>query len=150
MKARPGLAANRCSPDKIRTHSSPLFDIVTHSYLTSMIASRFFRRWVGADAARTGMVTDLAGLSLSPAIFAQVLQNETARGLTLPAAMRRLRNLVVTTLIERDLSGRADLAEVVATMTALGVDRGRHQVGAVGQSADLETTGGIRYRAVPC
>jgi [glutamine synthetase] adenylyltransferase / [glutamine synthetase]-adenylyl-L-tyrosine phosphorylase len=32
--------------------------------------------------------------------------------------MRRLRNLVICTLIERDLRGTADLAEVVGTMTA--------------------------------
>jgi glutamate-ammonia-ligase adenylyltransferase len=32
--------------------------------------------------------------------------------------MRRLRNLIICTLIERDLDGRADLAEVVGTMTA--------------------------------
>ncbi|MFS2116256.1 bifunctional [glutamate--ammonia ligase]-adenylyl-L-tyrosine phosphorylase/[glutamate--ammonia-ligase] adenylyltransferase, partial [Herbaspirillum frisingense] len=33
------------------------------------------------------------------------------------AAMRRLRNLIICALITRDLDGRADLAEVVATMT---------------------------------
>ncbi len=32
--------------------------------------------------------------------------------------MRRLRNLVLAVLIERDLDGRADLSEVVATMSA--------------------------------
>src|SRR4051812_18632146 len=85
-----------------------------------MVASRFYNRWVNADAVRAGMVDDFAKLSLSPAIFAQVLQKETAGGASLPAAMRRLRNLVVATLIERDLLGRADLAEVVATMTAFG------------------------------
>jgi glutamate-ammonia-ligase adenylyltransferase len=63
-------------------------------------------------------VAELAGLSLSPAIFAQVLQKETGAGVSLPAAMRRLRNLVVATLIARDLGGRADLAEVVDTMSA--------------------------------
>src|SRR5450830_1552532 len=39
--------------------------------------------------------------------------------LPLPRALRRLRNLIVAGLILRDLDGRADLAEVVATMTAL-------------------------------
>ncbi|RBA23776.1 Glutamine synthetase adenylyltransferase [Herminiimonas fonticola] len=34
--------------------------------------------------------------------------------------MRRLRNLIISTLIQRDLSGLADLAEVVDTMTAFG------------------------------
>lgn len=64
------------------------------------------------------MVAELAGLSLRPAIFAQFLQNETAAGIPLPRAMRRLRNLVVATLIARDLGGSADLAEVVDTMSA--------------------------------
>jgi glutamate-ammonia-ligase adenylyltransferase len=83
-----------------------------------MIASRFYNRWVNAEPARAAMVMELAELSLSPSIFAQILQKETASGIPLARAMHRLRNLVVTTLIERDLSGRADLSEVVATMTA--------------------------------
>ncbi len=36
----------------------------------------------------------------------------------LQRAMRRVRNLVVATLIERDLSGRADLAEVLETISS--------------------------------
>jgi glutamate-ammonia-ligase adenylyltransferase len=64
------------------------------------------------------MVTDLARLSLGLADFSRILQKETAAGLPLPRAMRRLRNLVIATLIERDLSGRADLDEVVTTMSA--------------------------------
>ncbi|UUZ55793.1 hypothetical protein LP419_09930 [Massilia sp. H-1] len=46
------------------------------------------------------------------------LAREGATGLPLPRAMRRLRNLLVCGLIRRDLDGQADLAEVVATMTA--------------------------------
>jgi len=83
-----------------------------------MLASRFFSRWVNAEPARAGMVQDLAGLSLSPAVFGDILQKETAAGFPLVRAMRRLRNLVVCTLIERDLSGRADLDEVVTTISA--------------------------------
>jgi glutamate-ammonia-ligase adenylyltransferase len=75
-------------------------------------------RWISADAARADLVADLAGLSLNRTIFAQLLQNETGAGIPLPRAMRRLRNLVVATLITRDLDGRADLAEVVGTMSA--------------------------------
>jgi glutamate-ammonia-ligase adenylyltransferase len=88
------------------------------SPLTSITASRFYVRWLRADAARARLVADLAGLSLTRDIFAQVLQNETDNGMPLPRAMRRLRNLVVATLIMRDLRGQADLAEVVATMSA--------------------------------
>jgi len=86
--------------------------------LTTANASRFFTRWINADPARAAMVAELAELSLTPAVFAQVLQNETAAGMPLPRAMRRVRNLVIATLITRDLSGAADLAEVVATMSA--------------------------------
>lgn len=74
-------------------------------------------RWINADAARADLVAKLAGLSLNPAIFAQLLQNETGAGVPLPGAMRRLRNLVVATLITRDLGRRADLAEVVETIS---------------------------------
>jgi glutamate-ammonia-ligase adenylyltransferase len=94
--------------------------------LTSPLASRFYQHWLNADPARAGKVTDLAsklgenpsGLSLSPAVFDQILQNETSVGLPLPRAMRRLRNLIIATLITRDLDGRADLAEVLSTMSA--------------------------------
>nr|WP_323744981.1 bifunctional [glutamate--ammonia ligase]-adenylyl-L-tyrosine phosphorylase/[glutamate--ammonia-ligase] adenylyltransferase [Noviherbaspirillum malthae] len=91
---------------------------MTPSLLTSDVASRFYSRWLNADPVRAGMVTELAGLSMSPELFARLLQKETAAGMPLPRAMRRVRNLVVATLIERDLSGRADLAEVLATISA--------------------------------
>ena len=52
-----------------------------------------------------------------PSRFERRLQADLDAGLALNAAMRRLRNLTVCTLIERDLAGRADLAEVVVTMT---------------------------------
>ncbi len=92
---------------------------MTNSSLTNVIASRFYSRWIDADAARADMVAALAGLSLGPDVFTKILQKETAAGMPLPRAMRRLRNLTMATLIHRDLSGKADLAEVVDTMTAL-------------------------------
>ena len=85
--------------------------------LTSPLASRFYQRWLAADPERAGSVAELAGLSLTPTIFAEVLQKFAAAGLPLPRAMRRLRNLLICTLIERDLSGRAELADVVDGMT---------------------------------
>ncbi|MEN3297685.1 MAG: [glutamine synthetase] adenylyltransferase / [glutamine synthetase]-adenylyl-L-tyrosine, partial [Burkholderiales bacterium] len=88
------------------------------SHLTSTGASRFYSRWLNGDPNRANMVRELAELSISPAIFARLLQKETAAGMPLPRAMRRVRNLVVATLIERDLGGRADLAEVVGTISA--------------------------------
>ncbi|MDO9216715.1 MAG: bifunctional [glutamate--ammonia ligase]-adenylyl-L-tyrosine phosphorylase/[glutamate--ammonia-ligase] adenylyltransferase, partial [Lacisediminimonas sp.] len=55
--------------------------------------------------------------SLSTADFTRLLQNETAAGMALPRAMRRVRNLVMAVLIERDLTGAADLHEVVTTIS---------------------------------
>ena len=91
---------------------------MTQSTLTSLLASRFYRRWLAADTLRADSVQMLARLSLTTANFAEILQKDIDQGLPLPRAMRRLRNLLVCTLIERDLRGDADLAEVVASMTA--------------------------------
>ncbi|HCE10645.1 MAG TPA: bifunctional [glutamate--ammonia ligase]-adenylyl-L-tyrosine phosphorylase/[glutamate--ammonia-ligase] adenylyltransferase [Oxalobacteraceae bacterium] len=97
-------------------HTTPF--LATNSLPTNLHASRFYGRWTGAAPDRADRVAKLAGLSLSPAVFSEILQKETETGSSLPGAMRRLRNLVVATLIARDLSGRADLAEVVDTMSA--------------------------------
>ncbi|MBO9537625.1 bifunctional [glutamate--ammonia ligase]-adenylyl-L-tyrosine phosphorylase/[glutamate--ammonia-ligase] adenylyltransferase [Herbaspirillum sp.] len=80
--------------------------------------SRYFTRWTQADPARPALVAAAAARAMDHGFFVRSLQADLDAGLALNAAMRRLRNLVVCTLIERDLSGRADLAEVVATMTA--------------------------------
>jgi len=89
-----------------------------------MTASRFLARWANADAARPAQLAEFSQLSLNRAVFERVLQNDmnaTGAAETGAAAlngpMRRLRNLIVCTLIERDLSGKADLAEVVRTMS---------------------------------
>jgi len=91
--------------------------------------SRFFSRWVqggsGASGYRAEQIRELAGLSLTPATFANFLQKEIifplhnglSQALSLPHALRRLRNLVVCTLIEKDLTGSADLDEVVTVMS---------------------------------
>src|SRR3569832_1810101 len=83
-----------------------------------MIASRFCQRWINAEADRAGKVAELARLSLSQPAFTLVLQTDTDAGMPLPRAMRRQRNLALAVLITRDLDGRADLAEVLDTMTA--------------------------------
>jgi glutamate-ammonia-ligase adenylyltransferase len=80
-------------------------------------ASRFYQRWLGADPSRAGRVAELAQLSLACADFGAVLEHELAAGIPLPRAMRRLRNLLVAAIARRDLEGRADLDEVVSTMT---------------------------------
>jgi glutamate-ammonia-ligase adenylyltransferase len=54
---------------------------------------------------------------LSQDIFAQILQKKTFPSVPLNKAMRQLRNLVVSSLIARDLHGQADLAEVMITIS---------------------------------
>ncbi|GGI53493.1 bifunctional [glutamate--ammonia ligase]-adenylyl-L-tyrosine phosphorylase/[glutamate--ammonia-ligase] adenylyltransferase [Oxalicibacterium solurbis] len=98
-------------------------------------ASRFYTRWINADASRAQKVAETGRLSLNAEVFARILQEETAAGTALPAAMRRLRNLVICTLIRRDLSGHADLAEVLDTMTAFGDFAVQQQLAAV--TADM-------------
>jgi len=85
-------------------------------------ASRFLQRWLGADPARAGRLAAMAELSLSSLDFGAALEAEAAappNGSRLPMdrAMRRLRNLLICAIIERDLSGRADLDEVVTAMS---------------------------------
>ena len=81
-------------------------------------ASRFYERWINGHPARAQQVEQTARLSLNSAGFAALLQSELDAGASLPAAMRRLRNLMIATLIRRDLGGQADLDEVLDTMTA--------------------------------
>jgi len=88
--------------------------------MTTIAASRFYSRWINGNPARAQQVAQTARLSLNTASFAALLQSELDSGASLPAAMRRVRNLVIATLIQRDLGGQADLAEVVDTMTAFG------------------------------
>lgn len=80
-------------------------------------SSRFARRWLGAAPERAAQLAAFARLSAAERDLAQVLQSETATGLPVTRAMRRLRNLLIVTLIERDLAGQATLGEVVASMS---------------------------------
>ena len=94
---------------------------VTLSLLDSRTASRFLARWINAKCTRSAQLAEQTQLSLNRARFEQLLQFEMYSGDTAPlglgAAMRRLRNLVVCTLIDRDLRGQADLAEVLTTIS---------------------------------
>jgi glutamate-ammonia-ligase adenylyltransferase len=83
------------------------------------LSSRFYQRWLAADPARAAQVDELSSLSLDQLDLGAALARQGATGLPLPRAMRRLRNLLVAAIIRRDLDGQADLAEVVASMTAL-------------------------------
>ena len=87
--------------------------------MTSLtFASRFYQRWLAADPGRAAAIDALVGAPLCQLDLAAALARESATGLPLPRALRRLRNLLVCGLIRRDLDGQADLAEVVASMTA--------------------------------
>ncbi|NYE62506.1 glutamate-ammonia-ligase adenylyltransferase [Duganella sp. 1224] len=79
--------------------------------------SRFYQRWLSAAPERAARIDELAQLSLAEIDLAHYLRQEAAGGLPLVRAMRRLRNLLVCTLIRRDLGGQANLAEVVSAMT---------------------------------
>jgi glutamate-ammonia-ligase adenylyltransferase len=100
------------------------------------LSSRFYQRWLAADPARAGRVGELSRLPLDRLDFGAELAREAGGRdggvpLPLPRAMRRLRNLLVAAIIERDLGGQADLAEVVAAMTALADFAIRTQLGAL-------------------
>ena len=88
-------------------------------------ASRFYQRWLAAAPDRAAKADEIAQLSLAEIDLDAYLAREAAAvpdgapPLPLQRAMRRLRNLLVCGLIRRDLEGRADLAEVVETMTRL-------------------------------
>lgn len=102
--------------------------MTTNDFSTRAAASRFLVRWRDADPSRANQLAALVQLSPSPSSFTQLLQKELAQpeaatGTTasphpLPRAMRRLRNLLVCTLIWRDLNGLANLDEVIRTMSA--------------------------------
>ncbi|MGV3741733.1 MAG: bifunctional [glutamate--ammonia ligase]-adenylyl-L-tyrosine phosphorylase/[glutamate--ammonia-ligase] adenylyltransferase [Burkholderiaceae bacterium] len=86
--------------------------------LTTIDASRFCTRWINVDDSRAAKLSALAKIALNPSDFARLLQSETETGMPLPRAMRRVRNLVIASLIARDLNGQADLNEVVTSMSA--------------------------------
>ncbi len=95
----------------------PYSFFMTTSLLSSAAASRFFARWQSAEPQRPSLLASIAEFPLNRSSFVRLLHNETAAGMALPRAMRRLRNLVIATLIERDLNGAADMDEVVRTMS---------------------------------
>ena len=81
-------------------------------------ASRFYLHWLNADREkRQAQIQTLVHSPLDRADLPALLKQELDNGYPLPRAMRRLRNLLVCAIIERDLSGLADLSEVVGAMT---------------------------------
>ncbi len=82
-----------------------------------MNASRFVRRWLDGDASRGAALTELSGLSLDQLDFDQLLATQQSDGAAPAAAMRRLRNLLVAAIAERDVTGKATLDEVLAAIS---------------------------------
>lgn len=81
-------------------------------------ASRFYRNWLNGDRKnRQIQINALIQAPLTNVNFMTLLKYEMEAGYALPRAMRRLRNLIICAIINRDLSGKADLSEVVETMT---------------------------------
>jgi glutamate-ammonia-ligase adenylyltransferase len=97
--------------------NSLFFYLMANVSLTDARDSRFVQRWLQGAEGRAQQLAELAKLSLSNADFTRLLQNEMHTGLGLPGAMRRVRNLVMACIIERDLRGLADLHEVVSTIS---------------------------------
>ena len=84
---------------------------------TNIHASRFLTRWLNAKNTR---VIELETHSQTAAIranFQEIFEHEVAQGSSPNAAMRRLRNLLLACIIKRDLSGEANLHEVVTTIS---------------------------------
>jgi glutamate-ammonia-ligase adenylyltransferase len=95
-------------PDNIMTLLSPL---------TVVNSSRFLQRWLAAKPTHAPALEHLAELSLDQLDFGQLLNQQQQNNVSLPAAMRRLRNLLVATIIRRDLSKKAFLDDVLAAIS---------------------------------
>ncbi len=81
-------------------------------------ASHFYLHWLNANREkRTAKIQSLITEPLNQLDLNALLKREMDDGYPLPRAMRRVRNLLICAIIERDLSGKADLSEVVDTMT---------------------------------
>lgn len=79
--------------------------------------SRFVCRWLEAKSSRISELENIAQLSPTSALFADILQNEISMGTPLHAAMRRTRNLLLANLIQRDLDQRGGLEEVMRAIS---------------------------------
>lgn len=101
-----------------------------YAQINHLNTSRFFARWINGNGnpSRADQLQELIGLSLTPPTFATFLQKEidflrqTNKSYnsdleTLPHALRRLRNCIVCTLIEREMKGLSDLHEVVTVIS---------------------------------
>ena len=80
--------------------------------------SRFVQRWLAAKPEHAHELEKLCAVPLAEVSFEPLLQVQLDLGITLPAAMRRCRNLLFSTLAVRDLSGTTDLNQVLYSISA--------------------------------
>lgn len=106
------LQADRCPAPPVNIAIMNSHPLLAHSE-----ASRFVQRWLAADPARATELEQLAGLSLDQLDLADLLQKQLTQVPSLPAAMRRLRNLLVAAIATRDLGRYADFNEVVTAIS---------------------------------
>ncbi len=89
----------------------------TNLVLTGAPQSRFVNRWLAADPLRADALAGVSGLSLANVDLDQLLSKELASGVSTGGALRRMRSLLFAAIVERDLSGRADLDEVLTAIS---------------------------------
>lgn len=104
--------------DTFRNDIYPMLQNMKPSLIPAEQASHFYMHWMNASREkRTAKIQSLITQPLNRLNLEALLKREMDDGYPLPRAMRRLRNLLICAIIERDLSGKADLSEVVETMT---------------------------------
>jgi glutamate-ammonia-ligase adenylyltransferase len=79
--------------------------------------SRFLIRWINSNPSREVELEGLMQLSLNLATFAHILQKELDLGANLFSAMRRVRNLVLCSIIQRDLNSIIDVNIVMSAIS---------------------------------
>ena len=87
------------------------------SPLPVLNSSRFLQRWLAAKPTHASALEQLTELSLDQLDFGQLLKEQQQNNASLPAAMRRLRNLMVAAIVSRDISGKATLDEILAAIS---------------------------------
>jgi glutamate-ammonia-ligase adenylyltransferase len=79
--------------------------------------SRYLTRWLNARESRITELNNIAQLSLNLETFAHILQKELDSGANLHSAMRRVRNIVLASIIERDLTSKIQLQHVLQAIS---------------------------------
>lgn len=100
-----------------RMCADPLFAVKPLPSLPNAHTSRFVMRWLDASPPRAAELARLSELSLDQLDFDQLLSEQRQDGAPLASGMRRLRNLLVAAITERDVGGKASLDEVLTAIS---------------------------------